>query len=155
MSHEKNCLHMKCSFESSIKWRIVNGLHLYSDFLTSGHSKRFTTFPNIHPFTQRRWCRLRMATASSSVALRVRCHALGQLHTLLGGAGDRTSNLPVTSQPALPSEPHATRLSKLRAVRAWFLNWGAGKVMYFLGGYLKLAWFSNISGAKLGYLKQM
>ena len=32
---------------------IVNGLafvHLYSAFLTSGHSKRFTVFPNIHPF---------------------------------------------------------------------------------------------------------
>ena len=25
----------------------------------------------------------------------------------LGGVGDRTSNLPVTNQPALPSEPHA------------------------------------------------
>ena len=28
---------------------------------------------------------------------------------LLGGAGDRTSNLPVTSQPALTPEPHAAQ----------------------------------------------
>ena len=30
--------------------------------------------------------------------------AQGHLHTQLGGAGDRTSNLPVTSQPALTPE---------------------------------------------------
>ena len=30
--------------------------------------------------------------------------AQGRLDTQLGGAGDRTSNLPVTSQPALPPE---------------------------------------------------
>ena len=29
---------------------MVNGLHLYRAFLTSGHSKRFTISPNIHPF---------------------------------------------------------------------------------------------------------
>ena len=28
-----------------------NGVHLYSSFLTSGHSKCFTILPNIHPFT--------------------------------------------------------------------------------------------------------
>ncbi|CAL8397602.1 unnamed protein product [Arctogadus glacialis] len=32
------------------------------------------------------------------------------LDTELGGAGDRTSDLPVTSQPALPPEPHASAL---------------------------------------------
>ena len=37
----------------------------------------------------------------------VRCLAQGHLNTHLGGAGDQTSNLPVTSRPALPSEPHA------------------------------------------------
>ena len=31
----------------------------------------------------------------------------GHLDTRLGGAGDRTSNLQVTSRPALPPEPHA------------------------------------------------
>ena len=31
----------------------------------------------------------------------------GEAALTLGGAGDRTSNLPVTSQPAVPPEPHA------------------------------------------------
>ena len=43
-------------------------------------------------------------TASSSRAVMVRRLTQGHLHTQLGGAGDRTSNLPVTSQPALPPE---------------------------------------------------
>ena len=30
--------------------RVVSGFHLYSAVLTSGHSKRFTISPNIHPF---------------------------------------------------------------------------------------------------------
>ena len=38
----------------------------------------------------------------------VRCLAQGHLDTQLGGAGDRTSNLPVNSQPTLPPESHAT-----------------------------------------------
>ena len=29
---------------------MVNGLHLYSAFLTSGHLKGFTILPHIHPF---------------------------------------------------------------------------------------------------------
>ena len=33
--------------------------------------------------------------------------AQGNLNTQLAGAGDRISNLPVTSQPALPPEPPA------------------------------------------------
>ena len=33
--------------------------------------------------------------------------AQGHLDTQLGGAGDRTSNLPVTSQSALSPDPHA------------------------------------------------
>ena len=37
-------------------------------------------------------------------AVRVRRHTQRHLHTQLGGAGDRTSNLLVTSQPALPPE---------------------------------------------------
>ena len=37
-----------------------------------------------------------------------RCLVLGHLDILtLGGAGDRTGNLPVTSRPALPPQPHA------------------------------------------------
>ena len=38
-----------------------------------------------------------------------RCLAQGHLDTpQLGGAGDQTSNLTVTGQPAVPPEPHAT-----------------------------------------------
>ena len=43
-------------------------------------------------------------------AVRVRRLAQGHLVTQLGGAGDQTSNLPVTSQPALPPEPQADRM---------------------------------------------
>ena len=86
---------------------MVNGLHLYSAFLTSGHSKRFTILSNIHPFmhtfTHRQRRQPRKATASSSGAVKLRCLAQGHLDTL-GGAGDRTSNLPVTNPPALPPE---------------------------------------------------
>ena len=35
------------------------------------------------------------------------CLTQGHLDCQLGGAGDRTSNLLVASQPALPPEPHA------------------------------------------------
>ena len=63
---------------------MVNGLHLYSAFLTSGHSKSFTVWPHIHPGQIGR----------------------GVLAELDGGR-DRTGNLPVTSRPALPAEPHA------------------------------------------------
>ena len=36
----------------------------------------------------------------------MRCLTQGHLHTQLGGAGDRTSNLLVTGRPSLP-EPNA------------------------------------------------
>ena len=39
-------------------------------------------------------------------AVRVRCLAQGQLETPLGEAGAWTSNLPVSSPPALRPEPH-------------------------------------------------
>ena len=64
-------------------------------------------------YTHRQRCQPRKATASSSGALTVRCLAQGQLDIQLGGAGDRTSNLPVTSRPALPPEPHAAHLKVL------------------------------------------
>ena len=60
-------------------WWMVNGLHLYSAFLTSGHSKHFTILPHIHPFkhtfTHQRRRQPCKATASSSWAVRVRCLA--------------------------------------------------------------------------------
>ena len=93
---------------------MVNGKQLTAfiqPFLTSGHSKCFTTLPLIHSFmhtfTHRRRSQPRRATASWSGAVRVRRLAQGHLHTQLGGAGDRTGDLPVTSRPALPPEPHA------------------------------------------------
>ena len=91
--------------------KMVNVLHLYSAFQTSGNSKRFTMLPNIHPFintfTHRRRSQPRRATASSSGAVRVRRLPHGHLDTLytLALAGVRTSNLPVTSQPAQPPGP--------------------------------------------------
>ena len=87
--------------------QMVNGLQLCCAFLTSGHSKRFTILPNIHPsmhtFThwrRRQTCRAR---ASSSGAVRVRTPR----RSASQGVRDQTSNLPVTSQLALPPEPHA------------------------------------------------
>ena len=47
----------------------------------------------------------RRAPASSSCTVRVSRLAQGHLDTQRGGAGERTSNLPVTSQPAPPPEP--------------------------------------------------
>ena len=92
---------------------MVNGLHSYRAFVASALSKRFTILPNIHPFTHRRRCQPCKATASSSGAVRGRCLTQGHLDTKLGGAGDQTSNLPVTSQPALPPEPHAAQEAAL------------------------------------------
>ena len=57
----------------------------YSTFQTSGHWKRFTILPNIHPLmhasTHRRQCQPCKATASSSGAVRVRCAAQRHLDT--------------------------------------------------------------------------
>ena len=82
---------------------------LYSAFfIPSGHPKRFTILPHIHPFihtfTHRRRRQPCKATVSSSGAVRVRRLAHGHLDIQLGGAGDRTGNLAVTSQHALPLE---------------------------------------------------
>ena len=61
----------------------------------------------MHTFTHRQRCQGEGATASSSGAVRVRCLAHGHLDTQLGGAGNLTGNLPVTSQLTLPPKPHA------------------------------------------------
>ena len=75
---------------------------------TVGHSKRITIWPNIHPFiptfTHRSLCQPCKVTVSWLGAVRGRCLAQGHLDTL-GGAGDPTSNLPVTIQPSLPPQP--------------------------------------------------
>ena len=87
-------------------------VHIYSAlFPTSDHSKSFTTLPHIHSFTHRRRCRPQKAAISSYGVGRVRFLPQEDLDTQLGGAGDRTSNLPVTSQPALPPEPRASLIT--------------------------------------------
>ena len=81
-----------CSSQAQSYISKVNGLHLYSHFLTSGNSKCFTILPHIHPFvhifTNHQRCQQRKVTASSPGAVRVRCLAQGHLDTKLGGAGD-------------------------------------------------------------------
>ena len=79
---------------------MVNELHLYSALLTSGHLKHFTILPNFHPFMHTFPHRRRSQPCKATVMLR--CLAQGHLDTQLSGAGDRTGNLPVTSQLALP-----------------------------------------------------
>ena len=75
---------------------MVNGLHLYRTSLTSDHSKRFTIWPYIHPFIHTfKHVRVRLPRDTRTLTSR--------------GAGDRTSNPPVASQPALPPEPHAAQ----------------------------------------------
>ena len=76
-------------------WMSVNGLHLYSSFLTSGHSKCFTILTIIHP------C-MHTPTAESTMPgdsqlIRINRLAQGQLDTQLGGAGDLNSDLLGTS----------------------------------------------------------
>ena len=117
--------------------RMVNGLHLYSAFLTSGHSKRFTVSPHIHLllhiYTNRRRSQPHKATASSLGAARVRHLAQAHLNTQLGGAGDQTSNLPVTSQPALPPETNAAprRLIVMCVFLASMFCWEMGQQCWF------------------------
>jgi hypothetical protein len=64
----------------------------------------YLTFTHSCTHSHRRRCQPCEATASLSRAVRVRCLAQGHLDTQLGGAGDQTSNLLVTSQPALPPD---------------------------------------------------
>jgi len=62
---------------------------------------RLTILLHIHPFIHRPRCQPCKVTTNTSGAVRVigyRCLAHGHLDTGLGGAGDRTSNLPVARQ---------------------------------------------------------
>ena len=86
---------------------MVDGLHLYSSFLITGHPKRSTMASNspIH-------AHIHAPTAVSTmqgngqivrrIEGKVYCSGTPR-HSL---AGDETSNPPVTSPPALPPEPH-------------------------------------------------
>ena len=60
--------------------------------------------PFMHTFTQQRWCPPCRATASSSEEVRVRCLAQWHHDTHTRRSRDHTSNLPVTSQLALPPQ---------------------------------------------------
>ena len=133
-------------------------IYIAQFFVTSGHPKRFTISPQIlpfiHTFTHRRWCQPRKVPASSSGAVRVRCLAHGYLDTQLGGAGDRTSNRAVTSQPALPPELlprgcltffalHRTKYKLMGAMRweryrvdsQFFSNWAQGMCLDDVASY--------------------
>ena len=89
--------------------------HLYRAFLTTGLSKCFTLLRDIHTFMHTFTHRMRsqQCRATAPGAVSVRCLAKGYLDTL-GEAGDRTSNLLVTSRPAPPPEPHATPVPSIR-----------------------------------------
>ena len=71
----------------------------------NGKCTSLTNHPFVHTLTHRRRSQPCQATASSSGAATLRCLAQGHLDTQRGRAENRTSNLPVTSQPALPPKP--------------------------------------------------
>jgi hypothetical protein len=86
---------------------MVKGLPLSSAFLTNGNSKRL------------QYCLIFTHSSTGllcqpSKAVMVRRLAQGHLDIRQGGAGDRTSNLTVTSQPALPPEPHTAASTQLK-----------------------------------------
>ena len=74
-------------------------------FIQTNFQPFIHTSNHIHTYTHKqRWSHPRRPTASWSGAVRVRGLARAQRDTQLGDAGDRTSNLQLTSQPALPPE---------------------------------------------------
>ena len=98
----RTCM-LQPSRETCRETQMVNGVHVQSAFLTSGHSKHFTVLPKMHSFTHQRRCQpckpARWEQSGRDVLLRdtstFRRH------------GDRTGNFPLTRQPTLPPEPHA------------------------------------------------
>ena len=91
-----NCGPRVCTSKAEV---MVNGLHfiaLFDPVATQSASQYCPLqYSPIQP------CK---AAASSSGAIGLRCPAQGHLSTRVGDAGVRTSNLLVTSQPALPPE---------------------------------------------------
>ena len=82
---------------------MVNGLQLYSAFLTTS---ALQLLPNIHPFMHTVTHRLRCQHSHDNQLVGgVRCLTQGHLDTQLGGAGDRTCDLPVASRATLPPQP--------------------------------------------------
>ena len=109
--------------------RVVKELHSYSAALTSDHC---TILPNVHtfmPFTHSH------SDGAVNQAGRQPARqepsgwgglAQGHLRTPLGGAGDRTSNLPVTSQPALLPDTHPAQIKHNDRIKliSWFRSAG-------------------------------
>ena len=92
------------------RWNILEIPRLINGKLNAcSHSKGFTILSNIHPFMHTFITSWQSQPCKASGAVSGRRLAQEHLNTQLGGAGDQTSNLPVTSQPALPHDPHAAR----------------------------------------------
>ena len=83
-----------------IKQSMVNRLHLSSAFLTKCPLKTLYNIALYSPIH----AHVHIPSAESTTQGEVSCSGTPR-HSGLGGAGDRTSNLPVTGQTALP---HAT-----------------------------------------------
>ena len=92
------CSHLMSKVDPST-YSIRLHLGYFSDAFIQSNLQRF-----IHTFTHRRRSQPRKALASSSGAVRVRSLARGHFDTQLGGAGNCTRNLPVTTEPTLPLE---------------------------------------------------
>ena len=84
---------------------MVNGPHLFCAFPNQWPLKALYNIAShslIHTPTA-----VSTTKGGDQVVVRGRCLAQEDLDTQLGGAGDRTSNLPVPIHPTLPPERHA------------------------------------------------
>ena len=83
-----------------------NGLHLYSAFLTSGHSKHLITayHPHVNTPTALSTKQGNSLLVGSQASVRVRCLVRGQLDTQLGGEGNPTSHPPLPPELLPPDE---------------------------------------------------
>ena len=104
---------------------MINGLHIYSAFLTGGHSKCFTMLPNIHTFTRRRPWYPRRTTASSPGAVRARRCSGTPRHSEEPGIEPPTSwlaaNLLNLPQPHAAPDDDDDHNVKAGCVLAWWI----------------------------------
>ena len=85
----------------------------FTNTFSQSTQKRFTILPHIHPFIYTYIHTLTAESATQGDSQLVRngrgeASRSGTPRQLLGGAGDRTRDLLVTSRPALPPEPNLT-----------------------------------------------
>ena len=83
----------------------------FTNTFSQSTQKRFTILPHIHPFIYTYIHTLTAESATQGDSQLVRnsrgeASRSGTPRQLLGGAGDRTRDLLVTSRPALPPEPN-------------------------------------------------